>query len=254
MNMSQTGVLIIAHGSSNPKWEKDIEEAVLKVDTELPVVISYLEFSEEKTIEKGIRQLESDGIKTIVSIPLFISSGSTHIDEIKYALGVIAGTPVDTDLHPIEMACDIVWCEPMDDHALVMDLVSERVASLSVNPEKEVLLLVAHGSDESSFHEKWEELLQRMKQALATRFPFKQIVHGTLHPDNLRSTVARLPQETETLVLPLFLCEGYFTNKVIPNRLEGLSYHWEGKTYLPHPLVSSWIENQLEAALANDRQ
>lgn len=249
MSLDRTGVLLIAHGSSNHTWQKDIEYAVEQVETDLPVVISYLEFTEDQTIEKAIRQLESRGIRTIITIPLFISSGSTHIDEIKYALGVIEETSIDTDLTKIDTDCQLIWCEPMDDHPLVIQLIFERIASMSVDPKNEVLLLVAHGSDETDFHVIWEGLLEKIKREIAQHFSFQQVEHGTLHPDNLREKAESLPNEARTLVLPLFLCEGYFTNKVILSRLEGLTYSWEGKTYLPHSLVTSWIEDQVQKSL-----
>jgi len=250
MSQDQTGVLLIAHGSSNPTWQKDIEDAVRQVETKLPIVISYLEFTEDLTIEKGIRELENRGMTTIITIPLFISSGSTHIDEIKYALGIIEETEVDTDLTKIETKCRLIWCDPMDDHPAILELISERISSLSTDTEREVLLLVAHGSDEVEFHTIWEELLERIKRHITQRFSFQQVVHGTLHPDNLRETAEALPSESEIIVLPLFLCEGYFTNKVIPSRLEGITYTWDGNTYLPHPLVTKWIEGQLNGALS----
>jgi sirohydrochlorin cobaltochelatase len=250
MSSNHTGVLLIAHGSSNPRWEKDIEFAIGQVETELPIVVSYLEFTEEKTIKKGVRELENRGIETIIAIPIFISSGSTHIDEIKYALGVIEHTPIDTDLTRIQTDSHLIWCDPMDDHPAVLELLVERVNSLSVEPKNESLLIVAHGSDESNFHEIWENLLERIKENISQHFSFQEVVHGTLHPDNLRETAESLSNESTILVLPLFLCEGYFTNKVVPSRLEGLSYKWEGKTYLPHPLVSTWIDDQVKSALA----
>ncbi len=250
MSFDHTGVLLIAHGSSNPRWEKDIEYAVSQVETKLPIVVSYLEFTKEKTIEKGIRQLESRGIETIIAIPIFISSGSTHIDEIKFALGVIEKTTIETDLPRIVTNCQIIWCDPMDDHPAVLELLANRIKSLSVDPKNETLLIVAHGSDEPHFHEVWQNLLERIKQNILQSFSFQEVVHGTLHPDNLREKAKSLPSESDLLVLPLFLCEGYFTNKVVPSRLDGLSYKWEGKTYLPHPLVSTWIDDQVISALA----
>ncbi|MCE7791139.1 cobalamin biosynthesis protein CbiX [Salipaludibacillus sp. CUR1] len=246
---NKAGVLLIAHGSSNPQWEKDIEYAVSKVNTDLTVVLSCLEFTEEKTIEKGIRELEQRGIETIISIPLFISSGSTHIDEIKYALGVKAGTTVTTDLKPVQTHCRIIWREPMNNHPLILDMISERMDALTSEPENETLLIVGHGSDEPGFKQKWEGFLEEIKLEVDKRFSFHKTVYGTLHPDNLRQVAESLPDDKKMLVLPLFLCEGYFTKKVIPRKLEGLAYT-SADTYLPHPNVSYWIEDQAAAALA----
>ncbi len=50
-------------------------------------------------------------------------------------------------------------------------------------------------------------------------------------------------------MVPLFLSRGYFTNKVIPSRLDGLEYRYNGRTLLPHPFVTRWMEQQIEGWL-----
>ncbi|RKL68612.1 cobalamin biosynthesis protein CbiX [Salipaludibacillus neizhouensis] len=250
MNSNNAGVLVIVHGSSNPSWVKVVDEAIQLVDTALPITVGYLEFSEERSIEQGIRTFEKQGVDTILSIPLFVSSASTHIEEIKYALGQINTPVIETDLKPISTSANIIWVDPMDTHPLVLDIIMERVNSLSEYPEKEVLLFVAHGSDVPSFHQRWEKMLEDIKQTVAHQVPFHQVTHGTLHPDNLEERAKEAASNGHTLiVVPLFLSEGYFTKKVIPTRLDGLSYKWDAKTYLPHPLISKWIEDKVTTAL-----
>ncbi|WP_096190117.1 sirohydrochlorin chelatase [Evansella halocellulosilytica] len=252
MVQNKTGVLVIVHGSSNPNWTKEVEDAIHQVKSPLPIVVGHLEFTDEQTIEQGIRQLENKGVDTILSIPLFVSSGSTHIEEIKYVLGQIDTPVIKTDLKPITSSAQMIWIEPMDTHPLILDIIEERVKSLSVNPEKEVLLFVAHGSDEPFFHQKWEAMLEEIKQKIAKQMPFQQIIHGTLHPDNLEECAVKAASSGHPLiVVPLFLSEGYFTNKVIPKKLKGISYKWNAQTYLPHPLVSKWLEEQIASAHIN---
>ena len=43
----------------------------------------------------------------------------------------------------------------------------------------------------------------------------------------------------DVIVAPL-LSEGYFIEKVIPDRLEGLDCRYSGRTLLPHPRRSGW--------------
>lgn len=248
-NTTRTGVLVIVHGSSNPNWIKEVETAIHESKTTLPIVIGHLEFTENATIEHGIRALEKQGINTILSIPLFVSSASTHIEEIKYALGVIARPIIETDIKPISSSSQIVWIDPMDTHPLIIDIIMERIKTLSTDPRKEVLFFVAHGSDKSTFHQKWESMLEEIKQLVGRQFSFKQIVHGTLHPDNLEKRAVHAAKSGHSIiVIPLFLSEGYFTNKVIPSKLKGLSYKWNAKTYLPHPLVSVWLDESISKA------
>lgn len=48
---------------------------------------------------------------------------------------------------------------------------------------------------------------------------------------------------------PLFLSAGYFTMKVIPSRLKELDYAYSGETLLPHPLLGTWLERQIQRLL-----
>ncbi|RNA67453.1 sirohydrochlorin chelatase [Alteribacter keqinensis] len=253
--MSDTGILIIVHGSSNPQWVREVDEAVKGVKGDLPLEVGHLEFSKHETLEHGIRKLEGKGVKVILAVPLFVSSASTHISEIKYVLGLISAPGVETDLRPVSSSARFVWVDPMDAHPLILEIIIERIFSLSEGPEEEVLLLAAHGSDEPDFHQKWEKLLEEIKHLISLRIPFHDIIHGTLLPDNLRQKAEQVSNSGRTvIVVPLFLSEGYFTNKVIPEKLKGLSYKWNGKTYLPHPLITSWINEKIKNGISSERQ
>ncbi|MCK9906288.1 hypothetical protein MXD63_40655, partial [Frankia sp. Cpl3] len=120
----------------------------------------------------------------IVAVPLFVASGSTHIDEIGYMLGVHQSTQLAEEIGRIETSAEIVYCSPMDDHPLIVEILLERVRELSVNPSSEVLLLVGHGADDGEYHRKWEEVLQRIALTIRQRLGFKGASYGTLHPDN----------------------------------------------------------------------
>ncbi|WP_096440067.1 sirohydrochlorin chelatase [Alteribacter populi] len=251
MRRDRPGVLVIVHGSSNPNWVKKVKVAIHQVDSQLPITLGYLEFTEDETIEQGIRTLENQGCGTILAIPLFVSSGSTHIEEIKYVLGLLNTPLIKTDLSQITTSARIRWLDPMDAHPLIIAIIMDRIKALSVNPEKEVLLFVAHGSEEPFFHQRWEKLLEDLKEKVVQKIPLYQICHGTLHPDNIKERATEAATSDRTMiVVPLFLSEGYFTNKVIPNRLKGLSYKWSGDTYLPHPLISKWLEEKIATALS----
>ena len=247
--MCAAGVLIIAHGSRNPKWNHLVELVVRNIRSTLPIRVSYLDFVEGKQIEDGIRDLERLGLKQIMVIPLFVTMGSTHLDEIQYALGLIQNPAIDTDMQAIRTHAEIIWCPPLEDHDFVYQIISERILNLSENPSEEVLLLIGHGSEHPQFHEVWEELLQRMTINLRRRFGFKGVSYATLHPDVIERRAKALARKNKLLVIPIFLSEGYFTNIAIPARLEGLSCLYDGRAYLPHPLIGSWLESMIDQAV-----
>jgi sirohydrochlorin cobaltochelatase len=246
----KSGVLIIGHGSRSPQWVQLVDDAVNKLNVSVPVVAGFLELVEGRLIEDGIRQLEKEGVNHIIALPLFVASGSTHIDEIGYMLGVQDLDDPDEDLYRIETSAEIVYCPPMDDHPFIVEILLERVRELSTDPASEVLMLIGHGADEGENHRKWEGVLRRLAVTLRRRLGFKGATYGTLHPDNIASRIRAVSRRNRTIVLPLFLSEGYFTKTVIPSRLEGASYVYSGKTYLPHPLVTRWMQTVIEQELA----
>ena len=69
-----------------------------------------------------------------------------------------------------------------------------------------------------------------------------------LLPDQVKRKMAwwqkHKPEHT-VIVAPLFLSEGYFTRKVIPERMAVYEYRYNGQALLPSPKIAQWMERQL---------
>ncbi|WNS41585.1 CbiX/SirB N-terminal domain-containing protein [Paenibacillus sp. MMS20-IR301] len=251
------GVLLISHGSRDGVWVSLVEEAVshLQLAEEIPVAVSFLELVEGRLIQDGINELENEGVTDIIVIPLFVSSGSTHIDEIEYALGAKAVPERETELTPFRVTARIHFGYPVDDDPDIAVMIWDKIKELSKNPERETLLLVGHGSRHEGFRQRWERGITSLAARVRELSGVAAADYGLLNPDSVRSRVEYWQaQGHDVLVAPLFLSEGYFTKAVIPRRLEGLEYAYSGRTLLPHPLLPRWIERQTEAALERLRR
>ncbi|SMO92333.1 sirohydrochlorin chelatase [Melghirimyces algeriensis] len=246
MASGKEGVLVLAHGSPNPEWNRLVENAVRQVKTKLPITVGYLESVTGQSISDGIYFLEKKGVERILTVPLFVSSGSTHLEEIQYALGIKRFSRIRTNLQRIRPQADIVWCKAMDAHPFMVRILEDRVRALLPNPEKENLLLVAHGSEKPGFRDVWEKGLQQLADHLHQRFPFQEVEISMLQVGDVREKAKTLSHLGRLLVLPVFLGRGYFTDVRIRQELEGVSGVSYGETYLPHPLVSRWVEEMVE--------
>lgn len=247
--MSSLGILVISHGSRSEEWVRLVDEAVLAmhVPQGVPVFSSFLEIVEGRLIQDGITHLESLGVTDIVVIPFFVSSGSTHIDEISYALGVKPEPLLPTDMMPFAIRARIHFTSPIDDDPIIADILYEKMKPLSIDPQREIVILVGHGSVEEGFHQRWLEGMERLASRIRTLGGFDEVDTAMLLPDQLPQKMQRwhqLKPEHAVLVVPLFLSEGYFTNEVIPARMNGYIYRYNGKALLPHPLLSRWMERQ----------
>lgn len=251
--MGKPGILIISHGSRESSWVELVDEAVnqLPLQGDFPVAVSFLEIVEGRLIQDGIDTLEDQGVTDIVVIPLFVSSGSTHVDEIAYALGAKETADSDTDLEPFHVRANIHYGTPMDDDPAVAQMIWDKVRDLCVEPKQEVILLVGHGSIYENFRERWVKGISSLATKIHNISNVVAVDYSLLNPDSVRERTEYWQREHgyQVMVVPLFLSEGYFIRKVIPDRLEGLSYRYTGRAILPHPLLSQWIGNQAHSMI-----
>lgn len=257
--MKVYGVLVISHGSRDQGWVQLVEDAVKAVQVleSMPIYASYLELVEGRLIQDGISSLEAQGVTDIIVVPLFVSSGSTHIDEISYALGVIAEPLLETDMELMDIRARIHFTSPIDDHPDIADILYGKIEELSVTPSEEIVLVVGHGSKEDGFHEKWRQGLEKLAARLKVLGGFAEADIAMLLPDQVSEKMtwwAREKPSYKVIVAPLFLSEGYFTHGVIPKRLEGFDYQYNGRALLPSPLISRWMEKQIASVFPEGEQ
>ncbi|KIV53153.1 hypothetical protein AM501_08355 [Aneurinibacillus migulanus] len=239
------GVLVISHGSRNGSWIQGVDQLLDELELEIPLEAAFLDMVKDRTIGKGIERLEAQGVEEILVVPLFVSSGSTHLTEIQYALGLVSQPEVETELQPLPIRARVIWAAPMDSHGKVREILRERIQELSVQPEEEVVMLAAHGSDAPGFRERWQEMLERLAMELQRDLGLKQAIYGTIHPDTLRERACMVADNQRLLVIPLFLSSGYYTEKIIPKKLDQIPYVYNRRAYLPDPKVAQWLKETI---------
>jgi len=93
----EIGVLVIAHGSPSESWCSPVRNATDEVNLPYPVELGFLEFVQNETINLAVERLDEAGVTEIIAVPLFISSHSSHIQEIEYVLGLRETLPLTTE-------------------------------------------------------------------------------------------------------------------------------------------------------------
>jgi len=105
------GILVIAHGSQSESWCEPVRDTVDEVDLSYPVELGFLEFVPNETINDAVERLDDAGVTEIIAVPLFISSHSSHIQEIEYVLGLRETLPTMSEhvvVEGVEMERSIV--------------------------------------------------------------------------------------------------------------------------------------------------
>jgi sirohydrochlorin ferrochelatase len=246
------GVLVISHGSRNRDWVRLVDEAIapLRAFFPYPVYSSFLEIVEGRLIQDGIDELERLGVTELVVVPLFVSSGSTHIEEISWALGVKETCRCETDMERFRLSARVRMCEPINADDDVVDILYEKMKPLSTDPASELILVVGHGSVLRGFHGVWRKMLEGAAEKLRARGGFAAADMAMLLPDQVGWKLTRWRKqrpELKVIAAPFFISEGYFTEKVIPTRFEGYDVRYNGASLLPHALMTQWMERRIAA-------
>lgn len=251
------GILVVSHGSREESWVKLIDEAVRQASGSItvPVVSAFLEIVGGRLIQDGIDELEKQGVTDMFVLPLFVSSGSTHVDEIGQAFGLAPLTDFAGDLGLFRVEANVHYGSPIDDDEDIAEMLHSHIKELSARPDREAVLLIGHGSKEPVFHERWQAGLSALAERVRALGGFAKADYAMLLPDQAAGKLAALQQQEDVddvIVVPLFLSQGYFTNKVIPARLEGLNYRYNGRAMLPHPAIERWLHRQMDGWLSRN--
>ncbi|MCD9024627.1 sirohydrochlorin chelatase [Cohnella silvisoli] len=245
------GLLVISHGSREPGWvalvDATLEAARAQLGASLEVEAAFLELVEGRLIQDGIDRLEASGVTHLLALPLFVSSGSTHVDEIGWALGAYDAPRTETDLECYRISAELTYGKPMNDDPELVGVVLDRLKEMSTMPAKESFLLIGHGSQEAGFQEAWEQGLAAISDQLMRFGGFGACSTALLLPNQVKERwqgLHRSHPHNDIIVIALFLSEGYFTKEVIPRRLEGLACRYDGRALMPHPRIADWIVRQ----------
>lgn len=245
--MSDIGILYIAHGSKDHRWVEQIDRAVDQVKSTYPYQVGYLENVPKRSIAEAIEMLELK-VRKIIIVPLFMCSGSTHLEEIKFSLGLIPSSRKDTDLPIVRSRAELIWGYPMDDHPFMAQIVIDRLYALSERPDKHAILFVAHGSEHRGFKEVWQEKIASLVEQVERVIAPLDVDIAYLSSGHLEQKARELSEKMEEpiLVVPLFVSPGYFTAKHIPKHIAEIDAIYSGDVFLPHSLVVEWMKEQVE--------
>ena len=198
-----------------------------------------------------------------------------HIDEYKKMMNIEEDSSnrnsnhrfyMPENLQPIPTKADISVAPPLDDHKVVAQILQKRIQTLSTDPANETILVVAHGPNAEDDNKKWIDTMESLTQKIQSvqqkdGTPYKQIFALTVRDDasdavfnqakaHLRTLVRQAGQNGDVIVVPLFLSSGG-REQAVAERLEGLDFKWNGQTLLPDSLITDFIQQSAEKALAN---
>lgn len=260
------GVLVMAHGGGG-EWNDGVLEAVepLRDDYVLEVAFGM---ADAASLQAGVAALEARGAARIGVVRLFVSRDSFR-ERTEQVLGLAPGAPP----RPAEPAADAAGGErtsmafwridtdaelALGDEGLseapeVGPVLLTRARSLSRDPRREDVLVLAHGPGEDAENARWLEHMNRQAETIRRSEPFHAVRVATLREDwpdkraaaldEVRAFVAASSAAGRTPIVIPYRVHGFGP---YAEALEGLEYVANERGLLPHPAITDWIARQAE--------
>ncbi|KXB85365.1 sirohydrochlorin cobaltochelatase [Prevotella sp. DNF00663] len=186
---AKKALLVIAHGSPNPTWNKpaiDLESRVsdtLKARgiKDFAIVRTALMEYTHPNISEVVKDLEREQVDTIFAMPIFICPSSHTEEDIPNLLGhkynsyireglveehaEFVKTRIPITMGPTFMFSDV--CEKITLH---------NVQQLSKNPKDEALIILAHGDE--AYMPFWKELIESIDSKVRRGMGFDYSNHA----------------------------------------------------------------------------
>src|SRR5688572_27558467 len=87
------GILLLAHGGA-ADWNERVNALAATVNESQPVEVAF-GMASRPAIQSAVDRLVARGVKSIVAVPLFVSSHSSVVTSTAYLLGLRAEMPPD---------------------------------------------------------------------------------------------------------------------------------------------------------------
>jgi sirohydrochlorin ferrochelatase len=255
----------VAHGA-NAEWNARVRETAMQVRwTHGPMAVAFLMGNEAQTSgwDNAVEALLAARVKSIVVVPLMVSSYGGHYREIEYYAGIrdsVAGHHMELRHRPLPVPARVT---PALDAApeLGAALVA-RWSALSERDRTRPVLLVAHGPSDPEDAAHWLVNLRRAAGALpgaGLRAPFAvALLWDDADPPLRAAAVAALRDTVSVLaaashdsvtVIAVLISSGSIDRQKLPGDLEGLPVRYTPTPLAPLPALARWIERSAAATL-----
>ena len=167
-------------------------------------------------------------------------------------------------LKQLSFKSQIIMTSALDDHAIVADILFDRIKELSVKPSNETVIIVGHGPNPEEDNKNWVKNMESLAAQISEKqkaagVSSRLILSVTVRDDadkdiyeqakeQLRGLVRQAGKQGDVIVVPLLLSRGGVEQGIV-KRLDGLTYRWSGKTLLPDSRLEKFIDASVSDAL-----
>ena len=258
---NHVGVVIMPHGAQMP-YNKATETAIQPLKKKYRIEIAY-GMADPWTLAEAVEKLEKQGARKIVVARMY-SLGDQFKDKTDYILGLSNTEPKTRGgrLPPRVRSSSIfaTFGGYEENNSLICEILKDRVQEISKNPEKETVLLIAHGARDDKRDKRWKDILQKHANYIKenTQVPFKEI-HGLTVREDWPEKHKKAVDEIRSIIQNASI-DGRAL--IISNRLygsgrydeffEGLDYDMNRKGLALHTNMTDWLDEGIRKTLQNE--
>jgi sirohydrochlorin ferrochelatase len=276
------GIVLLAHGGA-ADWNERVLALAATIDATQPVEVAF-GMASRPAIQSAVDKLVARGVKSIVAVPMFVSSHSSVVTSTAYLLGIRPDMPADLKLfakmnhgshgvssqgheghppanvadntQPVQSPIAIRMTEALNHHPLVGEILVDRARAISTAPASEVVIVVAHGPVPEDDNARWLADMKVLAGHVGHAAPFAAVKYLTVRDDAPKpirdAATAELRQMVteqasagrRVLIVPLLLSYGGI-EKGIRQRLEGLEYRMAEQALMPDPRLADWVRQSV---------
>ena len=262
---SDFGVLLMAHGGS-PEWNDGVLAAVEPLRGQYTIEVAF-GMADAVTIQEAVQRLEARGIRRIGVVRLFVS-GESWYDRTEQILGLRHGAPVrpvatsqheaghgdhSTEFWRVQTeATFVLTTQGLAEAEAMGTVLADRARTLSLDPQREDVLILAHGPGDDSENRRWIAYIDARADMVRGSLPFRRVQVLTLREDwpekreeaeqRIRAFVERARDDGGTAIVIPFRVQGFGRYAQV---LDGLDYVSDGQGLIPHSNVTQWIAGQI---------
>ena len=268
LDSDEVGVVVHAHGS-NWQWNENMRRGSAPLGDDYLVEYAF-SMGDPATLEHAVRHLEERGAEAVVIVRVF-GMASSFRDGIVRFIGEAWETcqPITSNPHDhghgsasaptpvLATGVPVVTVGGLEDHPLFAGALYRRALDLSERPDRETVILVAHGLGNEEGNAHWRRVLESIREQMLAMGGerFRAIEVGLWSEDwpelrqsaveHVRGLVSTANEDNgRALVIPArTLGRG-----PAAEYLDGLDYV-QGEGFSPHPLFADWLRVQVEAGL-----
>ena len=268
---AQTGLLLVSHGA-NAEWNGQVRETMAQVRWDGPTQAAFLMGPEAETSgwNQAVAALVASGAKSIVVVPLMVSSFGSHYRQIQFYAGVIDSLPGELAGHdhgehlapPIPMAVT----PALDASPEMLDALVERWRELDDARRTAPLVLLGHGPQAPDDANRWlaafQSALEQLKSAGHSADGRSALLRDDAPPEvraasiqEMRDTVSALATRASdsVTVMTVLISHGGMQRVTIPRDLEGLPVRYAPVSLTPLAAIARWIERVARDAETGQR-